>query len=168
MSGAAYKVMLLGDIGVGKSSLARRLAFGHFTSEYKPTIGVEIYQHKLESVDGDPVTMIIWDTDGNFGDAVLRHVYVRQASAAMIVGDRTRMETLSTMVRLGEAFNQLMPGRTVHFIVNKADLPAVDGADGIFSRLQVHSPLTLTSALDGTNVAEAFLETAIAIKRRGT
>jgi Ras-related protein Rab-22 len=109
--GAAYKVMLLGDIGVGKSSLARRLAFDSFNSVYKPTIGVEIYRHLLPSVAGEPATLILWDTDGNFGDAVLRHVYVKQASAAIIIADRTRPETLTTMVRLGEGFSEMMPGR---------------------------------------------------------
>ena len=168
MSGAASKVMLLGDIGVGKSSLVRRLAFDRFTTEYKPTIGVEIYQHRLPDVGSTGVTLILWDTDGNFGDAVLRHVYVKQASAAMIVADRTRPETVSTMIRLGEGFAQLMPGRAVHFIVNKSDLPSADGIDDLVCRLAPHTPMTQTSALDGTNVQQAFLDTALAIERRGT
>lgn len=163
----AYKVMLLGDIGVGKSSLARRLAFSSFNATYKPTIGVEIYRHVLPDVAGAPATLILWDTDGNFGDAVLRHVYVRQASAAVIIGDRTRPETLTTMVRLGEGFADLMPGRAIHFVVNKCDLPLAHGLDAVIDRLSPNIPLIQTSALDGTNVERAFLETALAIRRRG-
>ncbi len=168
MSGvAAYKVMLLGDIGVGKSSLARRLAFDRFTSDYKPTIGVEIYDHHLPSVGGTPVRLIIWDTDGNFGDAVLRHVYVKQAAAAMIIADRTRPETVSAMLRLGDGFAQMLPGRSIQYIVNKCDLPSADGIDTVLAGLPAGTSLILTSAFDGTNVAEAFQETAAAIKRRG-
>lgn len=165
--GAAHKVMLLGDIGVGKSSLARRLAFDSFSTAYKPTIGVEIYRHRLEDVDGGDATLIVWDTDGNFGDAVLRHVYAKQASAAMIVGDRTRPDTLSTMLRLGEGFSELMPGRAIHFIVNKCDLPQAPGIDNIVERLAPNIPMTHTSALDGTNVELAFRTTALTIRRRG-
>lgn len=164
---AAHKVMLLGDIGVGKSSLARRLTFDAFFTTYKPTIGVEIYRHLIPGLDGGDATLILWDTDGNFGDAVLRHVYVKQASAAMIVGDRTRPETLSTMVRLGEGFAQLMPGRAIHFIVNKCDLPMAHGIEPVLERLAPNIPMTQTSALDGTNVDLAFRSTAMTIRRRG-
>jgi small GTP-binding protein len=163
----AHKVMLLGDIGVGKSSLARRLAFDRFDTVYKPTIGVEVYRHQLADVDGSPATLILWDTDGNFGDAVLRHVYVKQASAALIIGDRTRPETLAAMVRLADGFGDLMPGRAVHFVVNKCDLPAAHGVAAVVDRLRSTMPLAETSALDGTNVAEAFHDIARSIRRRG-
>ncbi len=44
---SARKVMLLGEIGVGKSSLARRLVFDKFEFDYKPTIGVDIYRYDV-------------------------------------------------------------------------------------------------------------------------
>lgn len=165
--GAAFKVMLLGDIGVGKTSLARRLSFDSFSATYKPTIGVEIYRHLLSDLGGDPVTLILWDTDGNFGDAVLRHVYIKQASAAVIVADRTRPETITRMLALGSGFAEMMPGRPMHFLLNKCDLPFAHGVETIFERLAVGGPLTETSALDGTNVARAFEDLAVAVKRRG-
>lgn len=167
MTFRASKVMLLGEIGVGKSSLARRLSFDRFDSTYKPTIGVEIYRHLVAEIDGEPATLILWDTDGNFGDAVLRHVYIKQAAAAVIIGDRTRPETLSTMMRLAEGFSEMMPGRAVHFIVNKCDLPPADGVAAVVARLAAMNPVTETSARDGTNVTRAFRETAEAIRRRG-
>ncbi|MGI9409070.1 MAG: hypothetical protein ACR2OV_03275, partial [Hyphomicrobiaceae bacterium] len=44
--------MLLGDMGVGKTSIARRLAFGTFGGEYQSTIGVEILTYDIESGPG--------------------------------------------------------------------------------------------------------------------
>lgn len=165
----ARKVMLLGEIGVGKSSLARRLVFDRFESEYKPTIGVDIYRYEVPERDGRPrTTLILWDTDGNFGDTIFKHIYMKEASAAMIVGDLSRPQTLETMAKLAEGFAEAFPGRHAGFVVNKTDLVANAEAaplPAIFTRPGV--TLSRTSAKDGTNVARAFIETADVIARRG-
>ncbi|MCB1484942.1 MAG: hypothetical protein KDJ17_08635, partial [Hyphomicrobiaceae bacterium] len=58
---SARKVMLLGEIGVGKSSLARRLVFDKFEFDYKPTIGVDIYRYEAPASATRPATtLIIW------------------------------------------------------------------------------------------------------------
>ena len=164
---AAHKVMLLGEIGVGKSSLAQRLMFNRFSAEYKPTIGVEVYKYE---VPGDepaaPMSLILWDTDGNFGDAIFSHVYIKQASAALIVGDSTRPDTLETMVKLAQGFADVFPGRVIHFILNKCDLITELTQLSLPSGLNRY-PLLRTSALSGQHVATAFVETAKAIHRRG-
>ncbi len=165
----AHKVMLLGEIGVGKSSLARRLVFGRFHTEYKPTIGVEVYRYDVPAVEGaDATTLILWDTDGNFGDAIFRHVYIKEAAAALIVADQSRPETVDSLVRLARGFHEVLPGRCVHFILNKTDLTEVPGARAIDGReLPQGIPVTRTSALRGDGVSDAFLSTAAAIRRRG-
>ena len=67
------KVMLLGDIGVGKSSLARRLVFDHFETDYKTTIGVDVLTYDLTTTMG-PLRLIRRPLhlsrlrDGNFTD----------------------------------------------------------------------------------------------------
>jgi Ras-related protein Rab-5C len=164
-----HKVMLLGEIGVGKSSLARRLVFDRFSGDYKPTIGVEVYRHALPCLDGTaPTRLILWDTDGNFGDAILRHVYIKQAAAAMIVADQSRPDTVDAMVRLARGFNEAMPGRFVHFILNKCDLMDQPGAAPYDEhQFPAGIPVTRTSALRGDNVQDAFIKTAAAIERRG-
>ena len=43
----ARKVMLLGEIGVGKSSLVKRLVFDRFETDYKPTLGVDVYRYEV-------------------------------------------------------------------------------------------------------------------------
>jgi Ras-related protein Rab-5C len=164
MSTSAYKVMLLGQIGVGKSSIAQRLVFDKFESSYKPTIGVDVYRYEADT-DDRTVPMIVWDTDGNLGDAMFRHVYLKEASAALVVGDITRQDTIDAMPGIAAAFRTRLPGRSVCFLVNKTDL-AADLAALTGELAHSDTPLFHTSALTGANVKLAFAETAKAIVRR--
>lgn len=164
----AKKLMLLGEIGVGKSSLVKRLVFDRFDTDYKPTLGVDIYRYEVPATSAHAaLTLIIWDTDGNFGDAMFRHVYMKEASAAFIIGDVTRRQTLDTMLSLSKGFRAHFPGRYEALIVNKIDL--VEGEDAAVPA-ELSSGRTgvfHTSAMTGENVAQAFHEAAAAIIRRG-
>ena len=60
------KIMLLGDIGVGKSSIVQRLVFDRFNMVYKPTIGVDVYRYEVPASPGrEAMSLIVWDTDGD-------------------------------------------------------------------------------------------------------
>jgi len=164
----AYKIMLLGEIGVGKSSIAQRLVFDRFSFDYKPTIGVDVYRYTVpESPRRGPVSLIVWDTDGNLGDLMFKHVYMKAASAAMIVGDLTRRETFDTMLRLADSFNREFPGRHVDFLLNKSDLVDDPHSVTLPGRL-AQRPLEgmLTSARSGANILQKFAEAADAVVRR--
>lgn len=166
------KLMLLGDMGVGKTSLARRLVFDAFDATYKPTIGVDIYRFAVdvprEAGGKETVELIIWDTDGDFGDSIFRHVYMQGASAALIVADATRRPTQDSAVRLAEGFDGAMPGRPFSVVINKVDLLAAGQPLELPAGLR--SPgldVVRTSALNGENVASAFASIAAAVLRRG-
>lgn len=164
------KLMLLGEIGVGKTSLIRRLVEGRFETEYKSTFGVELYRVPISRAgpNGDQaIELVVWDTDGNFGQSIFRHVYVKGASAALIIGDLKRRATLDSMVTLAESFQEALPGRHFSFIANKADLIADGGAAELPARLQdARQPVLLTSAKTGANVEDTFIQAATAILRR--
>ncbi len=165
----ARKIMLLGEIGVGKSSIARRLVFDRFEGDYKPTIGVDVYSYDVKSGSAAPedgIKFIIWDTDGNFGETILSHVYIKEAAGALIVGDVTRRSTLQRMVELGNKFMEAMPGRYCAFLLNKSDLE--NAATELPPELVKSTiPMLRTSAKTGENVKDAFLKAADAIRRRG-
>jgi Ras-related protein Rab-22 len=172
MTGRPRKVMLLGEIGVGKSSLIRRLVLGKFEFDYKPTLGVNIYTYDVpRDVVAEATTLVVWDTDGNLGGAIFDHIYMRQASAAVIIGDLTRPGTLESMQGLAKGFAEAFPGRHFALIANKADLLAQ--ADQVTRCQPLQSfasdngtDLTVTSAKTGQNVANAFNNAAISIVRR--
>jgi Ras-related protein Rab-5C len=164
----SYKVMLLGEIGVGKSSLARRLVFDRFEGVYKPTIGVEVSRYQVGASPGYAgANLILWDTDGNFGQAIFQHVYLKDAAAAMIIGDHTRPDTLDTMVSLAEGFRAARPGRVISLVINKTDL-LPEGNNRLVPHALVRfaDQLIWTSALSGDGVADAFAMMAKAIARR--
>jgi small GTP-binding protein len=164
----ARKVMLLGEIGVGKSSLVRRLVFDKFDFDYKPTIGVDVYRYNVPDSPTRPqMSLIIWDTDGNFGDAIFRHIYMKEAAAALIIGDMSRSPTLDTMLKLGAGFADAFPGRHVGYIVNKTDIVADPESVPLPARLSTPgTSLIRTSAKTGSHVAEAFTSAADSIARR--
>ena len=82
------KILLLGEMGVGKTSIARRLKFNTFGDRYKATIGADIYAYDvLPAPLGIEFEFLIWDTDGSYGEGVFRQYYAQQAEAAMIVAD---------------------------------------------------------------------------------
>ena len=164
------KIMLLGEIGVGKTSLIRRLVHGRFETEYKSTFGVELYRVPITCAGpkGDAaIELIVWDTDGNFGQSIFRHVYVKGASAALIIGDLKRRSTLETMVGLAEGFQDALPGRHFSFIANKSDLLADGETAEMPAKLKdARQPILLTSAKTGANVEDTFIQAASSILRR--
>ncbi len=165
----ARKVMLLGEIGVGKSSIIRRLVFDKFDFDYKPTLGVDIYRYEVPEAPGrQPMTLIVWDTDGNMGQAIFKHIYMKQAAGALILGDITRSDTLQNMLELGAGFRDAFPGRQFSYIVNKLDLIPDGETPGLPQGLTTATvPLMKTSAKTGLNVKDAFVDVASAIQRRG-
>jgi small GTP-binding protein len=162
----AAKVMLLGDIGVGKSSLARRFVFDRFESDYKTTIGVDVLTHDVDlgaGAENAKLRFVLWDTDGDFGSRIFETVYLAGASAAIVVADATRPATLVKMAELVTRFEEIFPGRPVCAIVNKIDLVDEPPTNDATARIGV----VYTSAKTGLGVAEMLLSLGRAIWRRG-
>jgi GTPase SAR1 family protein len=164
------KIMLLGEIAVGKTSIARRLIFDRFETDYKATLGVDIYAHDTVPPDAPdcPVRLMLWDIDGDIGESIFNHIYIRGASGALIIGDATRPATMATMIRLAEGCRSTLLGRPVFYVINKSDL--LDGDRNFEMPEALHDPnieLHITSAKSGRNVATVFAGMAAAIVRTG-
>jgi Ras-related protein Rab-5C len=156
------KIMLLGDIGVGKTSLARRFVFDKFDRDYKTTIGVDVLTHDVvlgPQCGGETLRFVLWDTDGDFGAKIFETVYLAGASGAIVVADATRPGTLVKMALLAERFEERFPGRPVAKIVNKVDLAPMAQFTA--------NDVVLTSAKTGEGVAAMFVELGAAVWRRG-
>lgn len=164
------KIMLLGEMGVGKTSIARRLAFGTFSGEYKSTIGVEILTYEIKDGPGGvPFQFLIWDTDGSFGDAIFETVYLSNAQAALFVADVSRPSTITSVAHLADMFDGRLPGRYSATLLNKDDL--IEGPDAVPElppELSAHArPIVRTSAKTGSGIVETFHDAAETIVRRG-
>ena len=160
------KVMLLGEIGVGKSSLARRFVFDRFEGEYKSTIGVDILSHEIALDDGRPLKLMLWDTDGDSGARIFATVYIKGAAGALIVSDATRPATLAKAARLAAGFAEAFPGRPTRVIVNKIDL--ADMEHGAFAGAGLApGDVVRTSARTGEGVGALFQSMGADILRRG-
>ncbi|HEX4893843.1 MAG TPA: ADP-ribosylation factor-like protein [Hyphomicrobiaceae bacterium] len=164
------KLLLLGEIGVGKTSLVRRLTLGELPTDYRPTIGVDLYTYRLPADMPEAerrVEFVIWDIDGNYGQSIFRHVYSQGASGALIIGDADRRPTLDLMVGLAEAFQKALPGRHFSFVLNKSDLVPDRTALELPEALQSpRHPVVWTSALSGDGVEPAFVTAGAEILRR--
>lgn len=160
------KVMLLGDMGVGKTSILYRLVHDRFDGQYKTTLGVEILSHDVPAADGrEPVRLVLWDTDGEFGTRIFDTVYIAGASAAIIVCDVTRPQTSARMVELARGFEERFPGRPYKALVNKVDLAEAAAVAGPISEL-APANVKYVSAKTGAGIVETFAELAGTIHRR--
>ena len=160
------KLLLFGEIGVGKTSIARRLAFDKFGEVYKATMGVDLYRYEVvpPPVADTPFHFLIWDTDGSHGENIFRQFYARQAQAAMVIGDVTRPATIEAMIRLGKRYAEEVPGQFYAHVLNKVDLTGDEPAADLVKRLEATKvPLYWMSARTGRNVPAAFQQAAVEI-----
>ncbi|KAK1321422.1 Ras-related protein RIC2 [Acorus calamus] len=156
-----FKVVLIGDSGVGKSNLLSRFTRNEFSLESKSTIGVEFATRSL-NVDGKVIKAQIWDTAGQERYRAITSAYYRGAVGALLVYDVTRHATFENCERwLKELRDHTDPNMVVMLIGNKSDLRhlvAVSTEDG--KSFAEHESLYFmeTSALESLNVEDAFSE----------
>ncbi|KAF6307007.1 RAB11B, member RAS oncogene family [Rhinolophus ferrumequinum] len=142
-----FKVVLIGDSGVGKSNLLSRFTRNEFNLESKSTIGVEFATRSIQ-VDGKTIKAQIWDTAGQERYRAITSAYYRGAVGALLVYDIAKHLTYENVERwLKELRDHADSNIVIMLVGNKSDL-----------RLPEKNNLSFieTSALDSTNVEEAF------------
>ncbi|KAI7727449.1 hypothetical protein M8C21_024060 [Ambrosia artemisiifolia] len=163
-----FKLVLIGDSGVGKSNLLSRFTRNEFNLETKSTIGVEFATRSLD-VDGKVIKAQIWDTAGQERYRAITSAYYRGAVGALLVYDVTRHATFESIERwLKELRDHTDPNIVVMLIGNKSDLRhllAVSTEDGKALAEKESLYFMETSALEATNVENAFSEVITQIYR---
>ena len=154
-----FKIVLLGDSGVGKSNLLLRFAHGDFQTASKPTIGVEFATVSL-TIEGALIKAQIWDTAGQERYRAITSAYYRGAVGALLVYDLTSRRSFLSVRRWLEELRAHSNDDTVLVMVgNKADLAdqrEIDAEEG--KKLAEEEGLLFmeTSALSGVGVRPAF------------
>ncbi|KAL2254283.1 ras-related protein RABA2a-like [Sesamum indicum] len=154
-----FKVVLIGDSGVGKSNLLSRFTRNEFCLESKSTIGVEFATRTLQ-VEGRTIKAQIWDTAGQERYRAITSAYYRGALGALLVYDVTKPTTFDNVSRwLKELRDHADSNIVIMLIGNKTDLKhlravATEDAQG-FAEKEGLSFIE-TSALEATNVEKAF------------
>eukprot|EP00245_Coleochaete_scutata_P007211 TRINITY_DN22344_c0_g1_i1.p1 TRINITY_DN22344_c0_g1~~TRINITY_DN22344_c0_g1_i1.p1 ORF type:complete len:220 (-),score=53.50 TRINITY_DN22344_c0_g1_i1:655-1314(-) len=154
-----FKVVLIGDSGVGKSNLLSRFTRNEFSLESKSTIGVEFATRSIQ-VDGKVIKAQIWDTAGQERYRAITSAYYRGAVGALLVYDITRHVSFENVERwLKELRDHTDSNIVVMLVGNKSDLKhlrAVSTDDAsAFSEKETLAFME-TSALESTNVEKAF------------
>jgi len=154
-----YKIVLIGDSGVGKSNLLSRFTRNQFNEESKSTIGVEFATRSIQT-DGKTIKAQIWDTAGQEKFRAITSAYYRGAVGAIIVYDIAKHSTyVSVNTWLQELKNHADPNLVIMLVGNKSDLRHLrdvqtEEAESWAETNQLS--FIETSALDTTNVETAF------------
>ncbi|XP_069573902.1 ras-related protein Rab-33B-like [Brachyistius frenatus] len=131
-----FKVLVIGDSGVGKTSLTHRLCAGEFPSRVEATIGVDFRETSLE-IDGEKIKLQLWDTAGQerFRKSMVRHYY-RNVHAVLFVYDVSCPATFGGLSAWIEECRQNSLGQEIpRFLIgNKGDLRDPGAADCQVSR----------------------------------
>jgi small GTP-binding protein len=156
---AACKVVMLGNSGVGKTSIVMRWSSGHYHTDIPSTIGAN-HQRKTLLLGESEVDLYVWDTAGQEQFQALTPLYARSASAAIIVAatnDINSFNAIQSWINLVESSCERFP--PLILAVNKTDLP-----DPVLTDDEVHSKFAqrfqstfYVSAKSGESIDTLFL-----------
>jgi len=163
-----FKLLMIGDSGVGKSSLLLRFVDDTFNASFMTTIGVD-FKERTVKVGGSVCKLEIWDTAGEERFRTITSSYYRGAHGIVVVYDVTDTKTFDSVKKwLLEIERYACKNVPVVLVGNKADLPGkkVSAEDGAAFADQHALPHFETSAKEGTQVENAFMKLATDIKEK--
>ncbi|KAG7516042.1 ras-related protein Rab-38-like [Solea senegalensis] len=158
-----YKVLVIGDLGVGKTSIIRRYVHQTYSNNYRATIGVD-FALKVLNWDHETVRLQLWDIAGQERFGNMTRVYYREAMGAFIVFDVTRPTTFEAVVKWKEDLDsKLMLGNgqsiATVLLANKCDQGRELTNNGIkmdqFCKDHGFVGWFETSAKDNLNISDA-------------
>ena len=160
----SFKIIVIGDSAVGKSSLTLRGTKNHFKDFYTPTIGFEFLSFNIR-IKNQTVKLQIWDTCGQEVYRSLISSFYRNSSLAIIVYAIDNQESFDNLESwLDEIKSQTHPNLRIFLIGNKSDLE-----DQRLIKKEIAEELVKdhnidlfmeTSAKTGTNAQEVFVKAA--------
>ncbi|TYQ26910.1 Rab family GTPase [Pseudanabaena sp. UWO310] len=169
----SQKICLIGDFGVGKTSLIRQFVDRQFSDKYLSTVGVKI-SRKLVSIaksandstaESKQIQLIIWDIEGSTRFKAIAPSYLQGAKSALIVGDVTRPSSIQSLREHVQLFQSINSKSSPIIALNKIDLIEKDERENLLKSISTEfMSLSLsiheTSAKTGEGVDEIFHQLA--------
>lgn len=158
MAQVVYKIIVVGDAGVGKTSLARRYCTGQFNETYIFTLGVDFFSKEIV-IQGHPVKLVIYDTGGQERFDFIRGLYFEGAAGAVITYDVTSRRSFERVDFWIEQVHRRCEGIPMILVANKVDLGdqrEVSREEGQQRATKGNMPFVETSAKIDYQVEEVF------------
>ncbi|XP_062590907.1 ras-related protein Rab-37-like isoform X2 [Saccostrea cucullata] len=167
-----HKTILVGDSGVGKTSLLVQFDQGKFQAgSFSATVGIG-FTNKVVDVDGTKVKLQIWDTAGQERFRSVTHAYYRDAHALLLLYDVSNKASFDNIrAWLGEINEYAQEDVVIMLLGNKADMTAervIRTEDGERLANEYNVAFMETSAKTGMNVDLAFMAVAKDLKMKKT
>ncbi|XP_046881364.1 ras-related protein Rab-43 [Hypomesus transpacificus] len=159
-----FKIVLVGDVGVGKTCVVQRFKTGIFIERQGNTIGVDFTMKTME-IQGKRIKLQIWDTAGQERFRTITQSYYRSTNGAIITYDVTRKASFLAVPKWMEDVKKYGGSNIVPLLIgNKSDLTDLrevpyEDAQTMAHQLEFISAIE-TSAKDSSNVDEAFAKMA--------
>ncbi|KAH3742500.1 Ran GTPase [Pelomyxa schiedti] len=150
-----YKIVILGDSGVGKSNIVTRFYRNQFCLETRTTIGVDIV-NKDVNFHGTKITLQLWDTAGQERFRAVSPGYYRGADAALLVYDITKHESFESITRWLKELRFLLFYHIHSPYLEKSHLREVTVAEGQALAKSNSLSFMETSAMNAVNIEEVF------------
>ena len=158
-----FKISVIGDGQVGKTSLIKKFTQGSFEKDYVKTIGAQFSKYERE-IEGDEIRLIFWDIAGQDDFLFLRPSFYKESSAAIIVYSLEESElgtrSYEHIVNWYENIKKFCGDIPIILFANKVDLVEEDDIDVsvIQNLVEQHGFLGyyITSAKTGKGVHDAF------------
>ncbi|MFX1455762.1 MAG: Rab family GTPase [Promethearchaeota archaeon] len=153
------KIIVIGEPAVGKTSLVKKYISGRFTTDYRSSIGTNIFTKKITLENLTKATLQLWDIAGQERWIRMRRPYYSGAKGVIVVGDLTRINTFDQIEKFWVPdLNHYCSAVPLILIANKNDLSyriEKEYIESIGERINCGSVI-FTSAKSGENVELAF------------
>lgn len=171
----SQKMCLIGDFGVGKTSLIRQFVDRQFSDQYLSTVGVKI-SSKIVHIDENTyknanandinqniqqLKLLVWDIEGSTRFKAIAPNYLQGARGALIVGDVTRASSLENIKSHIQLFQSVNPKSCAIIALNKIDLIDSHEQDRLLQSMitelnDIKISIYVTSAKTGVGVDSIF------------
>lgn len=163
------KIIVIGEPAAGKTSLVKKFVSSHFSTDYRASIGANMFIKNVILDSGQEIKIQLWDIAGQERWIKMRHLYYKGAQGALILGDLTREKSFKQIENfwcpdIGKYCTEI----PIILIANKNDLNdkiSENIVKSLGERINAKDIL-FTSAKTGENVEKAFkLISELVIKR---